>query len=191
MSRQRRSERPEYEAWQAMIQRCTNPKTRFYKNYGGRGIQVDPEWKLSFEKFYQDVGKRPNKNFSLDRIDNNGNYELGNVRWATCRQQQNNKRSNRYIEYQGRIKTVTEWAREKGLKKNTVLERLSRGWSVTAAFEAPAIVIRKLKPSDIATIKGLWFNDVPQVSLAKQFGISQQQIWNILHGRSWAVGGGQ
>lgn len=84
----------EYEAWAGLVSRCTNPNHRAWKNYGGRGISVCERWRLSFEAFLEDVGFAPSPELSVDRIDNDGNYEPGNVRWATRQQQQANKRWN-------------------------------------------------------------------------------------------------
>jgi hypothetical protein len=78
-------------AWNGIRQRCNNPNNPSYKNYGGRGIKMHPPWEASFELFMEDVGLRPRLGLSLDRVDNNGNYEPENVRWATPKQQQNNK----------------------------------------------------------------------------------------------------
>ncbi|MEV8032248.1 hypothetical protein [Streptomyces sp. NPDC086182] len=86
------SRSPEWMAWQGMRQRCTNPKSLQWPNYGGRGIQVCDEWLNSFEAFLAEVGRRPTDGHSIDRIDTNGNYEPGNVRWATASQQQRNTR---------------------------------------------------------------------------------------------------
>lgn len=86
---------PEYRSWASMKNRCNNPKDKAYYRYGGRGITVCKEWSVSFEKFLKDVGIRPSNYHSLDRINNNGNYEPGNVRWATAKQQANNRRSNK------------------------------------------------------------------------------------------------
>jgi len=83
---------PEYTAWQNMRARCLRPSHPSFSRYGGRGITVDPAWD-SFERFLADVGRRPAPDLSLDRIDNSGNYEPGNVRWATAKQQATNRRN--------------------------------------------------------------------------------------------------
>ena len=122
-----------------MINRCTCECWRDYKNYGGRGITVCPEWKESFESFrdwalangYQD-------NLTLDRIEVNGNYEPSNCRWATVKQQANNTRSSRYLEFNGEVKTVKEWADELGLNYRTLYSRITtKGWSIEKALTTP------------------------------------------------------
>jgi len=82
---------PEYRVWLAMRERCTNPNNRCYADYGGRGIQVCSRWN-DFAAFYEDMGSRPGLGWSIDRIDNDGNYEPGNCRWATASQQRRNRR---------------------------------------------------------------------------------------------------
>jgi len=86
---------PEYNAWLAMKQRCCNPNYEYYKNYGGRGIIICPEWLDDFLAFLQEMGPRPAKGYSVDRIDNNGNYEPGNVKWSTAKEQANNRRQRK------------------------------------------------------------------------------------------------
>jgi len=96
----------EYTAWIEMIQRCRNPNHKAYHHYGGRGITVCDEWLKSFELFYKDVGPKPNDKYSIDRINNDGNYEKTNVKWSTAKEQANNrrhckKRRNSYSNYYG------------------------------------------------------------------------------------------
>lgn len=83
---------PEYRAWYQMVYRCTNPKFPQWKDYGGRGIKVCDAWRYSFTTFLKDVGPKPSSKHSIDRIDNEGNYEPGNVRWATRKEQNSNQR---------------------------------------------------------------------------------------------------
>jgi hypothetical protein len=82
----------EYRAWGSMLSRCTNPSHRGFKNYGGRGIKVCRNWLESYAAFLADMGRRPTSKHSLDRINNDGDYEPGNCRWATAKEQQNNRR---------------------------------------------------------------------------------------------------
>lgn len=84
---------PEYRAWACMKKRCYNPRNASYKHYGGRGIIVCDEWKNSYQNFLDYMGRKPNPTWSIDRIDPNGNYEIGNVRWASPELQNKNKRN--------------------------------------------------------------------------------------------------
>lgn len=86
---------PEWRAWRAMRVRCSQPTHPKWKDYGGRGIRVCDEWQKSFLAFYEHIGAKPGKGYSLDRVDNNGNYEPGNVRWATYIEQNNNQRRSK------------------------------------------------------------------------------------------------
>ena len=120
----------EYAALAAAHKRCENPKTPGYAYYGGRGIKVCPQWSLSkagYEAFLAEVGPRPGDGYSLDRIDVNGDYAPGNVRWATAEQQANNRRSNRTLVFNGMELTVAQWARRLHLTDAAVHARLQAG----------------------------------------------------------------
>jgi len=127
---------PEYKSWAGMIQRCTNAKDKRYTEYGGRGISVCDEW-ISFKAFYSSMGDKPGENYSIDRIDNNGNYEPGNCRWATKTQQSRNTRSNVIIKYNGETKCLKEWSETLGLGYKALWYRINCGWTVERAFTTP------------------------------------------------------
>lgn len=124
--------------YQNMISRCNNKNNKEYKNYGGRGIKVCSEWMSSFKNFLSDMGERPSKIHSLDRIDNNGNYCKENCRWATQREQASNKRVNRMIVFNGVEDTVSNMAKRHGLIYTTLHYRLKYlGWSVEKSILTP------------------------------------------------------
>ena len=130
---------PTYLSWQHMKQRCFNPKNQSYANYGGRGITVCDRW-LKFENFYADMGVRPD-GMSLERKENNGDYEPNNCRWATQQEQTCNTRRTRRVEWNGRIQTMTAWAVELGLRPNCVIKRLGYlGWTMERALGLPGAV---------------------------------------------------
>jgi hypothetical protein len=120
-----------------MKDRCQNPHAPEYKNYGGRGIQVCREWLDSFEAFMRDVGERPGPGYSLERINNGGNYEPGNVKWATSAEQTRNKRVNHMLTLHGETRCLTDWARVLGLNPKTLSNRLLKGWPPEKALTTP------------------------------------------------------
>ena len=125
-----------YNIWHKMKQRCLNSNHIHFKNYGGRGIAVCDEWREDFKAFY-DWAMRNGyaDNLTIDRIDNDGNYCPSNCRWVTAKQQQNNLRKNRLLTFDGETHSVSEWARLKGIKKETLFARLRAGWSIARALE--------------------------------------------------------
>ena len=128
---------PEYGSWKSMVDRCANKNSRDFLRYGGRGIKVCERWLHSYENFLMDMWRKPSPKHSLDRIDVNGNYCPENCRWATPRQQANNKRNNRYLVFNDRRMTLTQWSEEVGLGKTTVKERLNRGWTIEQSLTIP------------------------------------------------------
>jgi len=131
------SQRSEYRIWAGIKTRCFNEKDPGYPRYGGRGISMCREWVDSFEAFYEYVGPRPTEAHTIERDDNDGDYEPGNARWATAKEQANNRRSSRFIEYLGERKTVSQWAEILGWKTSTFEMRLKRGWTIEEAASLP------------------------------------------------------
>jgi hypothetical protein len=137
-TKHRKANLPEYHAWRSMKSRCLNPAHKCFSDYGGRGITVCAAWRDSFVNFLKDVGLRPGPDYSLDRYpNNNGNYEPGNVRWATAVQQQQNTRSNRFFIYEGERICLSTLAKKLNLPISTLSYKLRAG----------KLQIQELKPS--------------------------------------------
>lgn len=134
---------PEYIIWRLMIQRCSDPGSTAFSNYGGRGIVVCDRWRIGedgkhgFLCFLGDMGPRPSPEHSIDRIDVNADYEPSNCRWATPEMQSNNTRRNRFIAFNGETRTVAQWERALGFAEGTVKRRLLLGWSERDALTEP------------------------------------------------------
>lgn len=129
---------PTYLSWCGMKLRCTKPSQRSYKDYGGRGITICDRWLNSFESFLEDMGERP-PGMTLDRIDVDGNYELGNCRWATTKEQRANQHDDgrRRIEVDGVSRSIAEWAEVLGVGYTTIRARIEAGWPEALAVTAP------------------------------------------------------
>lgn len=125
----------EYKTWFRMKSRCYDVTCQDYPDYGGRGITVCDDWINSFESFFEYMGKSPGKTHSIDRINNQGNYEPGNVRWATQTQQARNKRTNRLIKYMGESKTMAEWCEILNLPLKRTTLRFYRGHPLEIVFK--------------------------------------------------------
>ena len=126
------SSSPEYTSWEAMKERCSNPNKKQYKDYGGRGIKVCDEW-LDFRNFYKDMGNKPDKKYSIERINNDGNYESSNCRWASKYDQERNKTTNVWFNYKGRDMIITDISRETGVHSQTIRARTSTGMTIEEA----------------------------------------------------------
>jgi hypothetical protein len=127
-----------YRIWANMLNRCSKPSATCYNDYGGRGIRVCDEWKnyILFRKWALSSGYADN--LTIDRMNNDGNYEPSNCRWATKLEQASNKRNNRNITFNGTTQTLTQWANEYNINKYTLLSRIDKlGWSIGKAFTTP------------------------------------------------------
>lgn len=126
---------PFYNLWRDMLRRCSSPKCKIYKHYGGRGISVCGRWK-TFTNFLKDMGEKP-AGLSLERIDNDGDYEPGNVRWATQREQTLNKTNSRFLTFNGITLNFSVWADKVGISRPALHHRLSSGWTIDEALTIP------------------------------------------------------
>lgn len=116
----------EYHTWQNIKKRTSDPNNPKYRIYGARGIRICVRWRNSFENFFADMGPKPGKGYSIERKDNNGPYSPENCIWATAKVQSFNKRSNRWITFQGKTLTLTQWADMIGLSHSCLHRRLQR-----------------------------------------------------------------
>jgi len=128
-----------YEIWCSMRSRCHNENKKNYKNYGGRGIKICETWEKSFEKFRSWANNNGySDNLEIDRIDNLKGYYPENCRWVVRGKQMNNKRNNVHLRFNGKTKTIAEWAKETGISYNTLYARINKlNWSVEKALTTP------------------------------------------------------
>lgn len=126
----------EYSTWIKINERCRNKNWKRFKDYGGRGIVVCERWR-SYENFLKDMGRKPSPKHSIDRIDNNGNYEPSNCKWATPKEQNRNTRRNVNLTYGSETKCIAEWAEQFGINPGTLRRRIKSGWSVERALKDP------------------------------------------------------
>lgn len=127
-----------YSIWNGMKIRCYNDKCERYYRYGGRGIKICDKWRNDFQSFYDwSMDHGYSDDLTIDRINNDGNYEPGNCRWATLQEQQHNKSNNIFITYNGKTQDIKQWAEELGIYYQTLYFRIISGWPVEKAFFEP------------------------------------------------------
>ena len=129
-----------YNTWKSIKKRCFNPNCKDFGSYGGRGIKMFEAWINDFQAFYDYVSKLPHygeAGYSLDRINNNGNYEPNNLRWATAKEQGRNKRNNRIVQYDGEKMCLAEAVEKSNIQLGTVIRRISRGEKGEFLFRLP------------------------------------------------------
>jgi hypothetical protein len=127
---------PLYSRWNCMVQRCHNPRNPSFRNYGGRGIEVCPQWRDSFARFIADMGNPPTPEHTIDRIDNDDGYKPENCRWATPAQQLRNRRGNIQLTAHGRTMTAKDWAQATGID----YQRLTKTYRTEGQAAAEALV---------------------------------------------------
>lgn len=132
-----------FKRWKSMLARCSLPNSKSYPRYGGRGITVCARWQQSFENFLHDMGECPGTNWTVERRENNGNYDPSNCRWATRQEQNRNTSRNHLLLYQEELLCVGEWAEILGINARTILTRLNKGMSNEQALGTP---VRPCKP---------------------------------------------
>lgn len=128
---------PEYRAWAKMLARCRNPKDPNFMRYGGRGITVCERWN-NFQDFIADMGARPSSFHSIERINNNEGYSPDNCKWATRPEQQRNRRNNIRITFNGETLVLQDWAKKVGIRPQSLLKRINKGWDLERAMTTPA-----------------------------------------------------
>lgn len=127
----------EYRTWAGIVKRVTNANAENYRHYGGRGIGVCDRWSGSYANFLEDMGRAPSLGHSIERIDNDGNYEPGNCRWATRAEQSANRRTSVLLSLNGTTRAQEEWGSVTGIGGLAIHKRLKRGWSVERALTVP------------------------------------------------------
>jgi hypothetical protein len=154
-----------YGIYTAILRRCRNPNALDYERYGGRGITVCEKWQKSFLAFYADVGDQP-PGMQIDRIDNSGNYEPGNVRWVSVKDNCRNRRSSTYVEFRGERMTLAELSERTGMGVPTILWRMKKGMTAEQAVTEP-------KAGVFLEFRG---ERVQLTELARRFGINHDVI---------------
>lgn len=170
-------ETPTWKAWHRMIERCSSPNCSGWHKYGGRGIAVCPRWK-TFEHFLADMGHKPYGK-TLDRIDNNGNYEPSNCRWASLKQQARNRRSSRMVDYNGRKWVLAELAEEYGIALRTLWERIRLWGDVAKAVETPLNGHFSLTVNGVTKTKEQWAKQLGARSGYKIITSRLKQGWPL------------
>lgn len=168
----------EYRIWTHIKSRCFNSKVPEFKHYGGRGVTVCDRWRDSFEAFYADMGSRPTANHSIDRHPNNdGNYEPGNCRWATDKEQANNTRSNRHVSVGDETRTMTQWADSIGVRRELMFKRLKRG------VQGQSLLVDPFEPETF-TFSGISAS-IPEWS--ERTGIKRATLYWRINKQQWPI----
>lgn len=148
------SRHPIYNTWHKMVGRCTRKNNQDYAYYGARGIKVCQRW-MNFESFSKDMLPTWRPGLTLERIDNNGNYEPSNCQWATRKVQANNSRRVHFIEFNGRTQSVSDWSIELKISRLTLTSRILKGWPLERALTTPARKLTRRHVSPDHKLQGM------------------------------------
>ena len=168
-----------YQCWLDMKQRCYNKNNQRYYTHGERGITVCETWLNSYQSFYKDMGEKP-KGYSIDRVNNDGNYEPSNCRWATSKEQAENRRTNVNITYNNITKTLSQWAASLNITQASFTKRLSKfslekAMSITR-YDNPKVT-KEIKEEMLRLYS---IGNITQKDLANQFGLSRGVMYRWL-----------
>jgi len=175
------SDTPECGTWVHIRQRCCNPNSLDYPDYGGRGITVCERWMNSFENFYRDMGDRPSPEHMIERIDNDAGYSPDNCIWATIEVQANNKRTSHRLTHNGETHTVTEWSRILNINQGTLEKRIRSGWPIHRAFDPTMHPPGKLSMIEFQGEKH------HMSEWARRIGITPNALWKRINVYGWSV----
>jgi hypothetical protein len=168
--------RPEYEVWRHMVRRCTQENNPAYPHYGGRGITVCDAWVNSFENFLNDMGCRPSKKHTLERNDNDKGYSPTNCRWATYREQINNRRTTVRVEFNGVVKPLSDWALEFNIDVELLRVRLKSGWDIEDALKREVVPFKKIPQEKLEEIRSLYKNGYTITEVAKLMNVPYSSV---------------
>lgn len=173
---------PEYIIWKHIRARCGNPTNQDYHHYGGRGIKVCDRWIKSFVNFFEDMGPKPFPEATIERLDNDGNYEPGNCKWKSRKEQARNTRRNRFLTLNGVTQSVPDWADQLGIDQKILHLRLRAGWTDEETLTIPA---NRRRPhcSRMLTFDGITLS---VADWSRRIGICQETLhWRL--SKNWSV----
>lgn len=196
-----------YDRWKNMIDRCFNKKCHAYNNYGGRGISVCDRW-LDIKNFVSDLPDGYFDGAEIDRIDNDGNYEPGNVRWSSQRENCDNRRSGRMLSVNGKTQSLRRWAEEVGVDERLIWSRIEElNWDIETAVLSPVMPTKEVvKKANLARWGGHTTKGRPKPKTSRRYrtveyksefvtikqlsamtGITSKRLWSRIFERGWPV----
>lgn len=175
-----RTRTKEYYTWCSMVGRCQNPNLPMYKRYGGRGITVCERWRNSYETFLSDLGKAPSKKHSIERINNDGNYEPGNCKWATNDEQQRNRQGVILVTHNNLTLPLSDWCNRLKLNRSTVRKYLNNGKTFPDIINSYKTRPHKIPNiAEVIIIKTFLKEGISHRVIAKEFLLGHQTVYKI------------